>query len=237
MNEIEMLYKQACDIYGENRIVFASCIEGTDLIPSIPFVYILPLEPELYLSGTILYRHEEYIDFRTFFSNIKMFGGINNYAAIAFPQAVFNEKYKDILLNNIIYNKDKKYTFREISKMAIEETQQGEECVKKNIIKVFEQYLSLHIQFQKEPTKNQKPVKFSDTEKKVLKRSIEELHGKNQGFVSISYMTEKCRVSRPVFTSLFYKLKESNMASVTARGMKGTEIIFNNNVNINSYID
>jgi GTP-sensing pleiotropic transcriptional regulator CodY len=45
-----------------------------------------------------------------------------------------------------------------------------------------------------------------------------------EGNVSIVQMTEKTNISRPVYTSLFYKMKEDKIAYIDNRGVKGTYI-------------
>lgn len=49
-----------------------------------------------------------------------------------------------------------------------------------------------------------------------------------EGSIAISKMVEKTGISRPVFTSLLNKLKDSKLAEIESHGPKGTSIKFNN---------
>jgi hypothetical protein len=65
------------------------------------------------------------------------------------------------------------------------------------------------------------------TEYKALQLLIADFDD-NEKDVSISQLIDKTNISRPVYTALFYKLRESKIAEIDNRGVKGTHISFNN---------
>ena len=229
MNEIEELYNNACEIYGEDRIVFASIITEVNFLASTPFVFVLPTEEELYLSTITNYRQDTYLDFREFFGRVKMLGSAGNYAAIAFPQAVFNKKYKEILLKNIIYNKEKKIDSKSIASLSVADSDRENNILKKNIIDIYHLYL--------DKDKKKEEIKLTKTEKKAMKSILEEFNYQLEGDISVSQLITKYKISRPVYINLFYKLKENEYANITNKGMNGTHIIFNQDIDIEMLID
>ena len=68
--------------------------------------------------------------------------------------------------------------------------------------------------------------KITDKEKKALIDIIERIGA--EGYVSLSTLIPVTGVSRPVYNSLFMKLKENKIAEVAASGAKGTFIKFTN---------
>lgn len=229
MNEIEELYNNACEIYGEDRIVFASIITEVNFLTSTPFVFVLPTEEELYLSTITNYRQDTYLDFREFFGRVKMLGSAGNYAAITFPQAIFNKKYKEILLKNIIYNKEKKIDSKSIASLSVADSDRENNILKKNIIDIYHLYL--------DKDKKKEEIKLTKTEKKAMKSILEEFNYQLEGDISVSQLITKYKISRPVYINLFYKLKENEYANITNKGMNGTHIIFNPSIDIESLID
>ena len=65
---------------------------------------------------------------------------------------------------------------------------------------------------------------LTNTETKALRSIYREI--REEGNISLSKMVEQYSISRPVYQNLLNKLKEYNMAEVTAQGMKGTHIKF-----------
>ena len=62
------------------------------------------------------------------------------------------------------------------------------------------------------------------TEKTALKIIYKTIG--QEGYISVSQMIEQHNISRPVFTNLFYKIKESQVGQIDNRGVKGTYISF-----------
>ena len=82
---------------------------------------------------------------------------------------------------------------------------------------------------------NEKPItevcnefyeKITEKERNALKDIIKRIGP--EGYVSLSTLIPITGVSRPVYNSLFSKLKENKVAEVTASGAKGTYIKFIN---------
>ena len=67
-------------------------------------------------------------------------------------------------------------------------------------------------------------ISLTQTEKAALK-IIYEIIGQ-EGYISVSQIIERYGISRPVFTNLFYKIKESQVGQIDNRGVKGTYISF-----------
>lgn len=59
----------------------------------------------------------------------------------------------------------------------------------------------------------------------------------NEIETNISQLVEISAISRPVFNSLFYKIKQYKIAEVDNRGVKGTRIKFNNVTELKNKID
>lgn len=79
---------------------------------------------------------------------------------------------------------------------------------------------------------------LTKTEWQVLSNILHlEFNGAAAGYITVHQLTDKYKISTPVFRSLFYKLKEYNIADVMARGVKGTYIKFNNINNIITLVD
>ena len=69
---------------------------------------------------------------------------------------------------------------------------------------------------------------LTSTEKKVLNFIIQDFNGSAEGYIRVNQATEKYNISTSVFRTLFYKIKEYNIAEINSRGVKGTFIHFNN---------
>ena len=67
-------------------------------------------------------------------------------------------------------------------------------------------------------------ISLTQTEKAALK-IIYEIIGQ-EGYISVSQIIERYDISRPVFTNLFYKIKENQIGQIDNRGVKGTYISF-----------
>ena len=68
--------------------------------------------------------------------------------------------------------------------------------------------------------------KITHAEKRALSAIGEKI--KSEGYISVTIITKETSISRPVYTNLFRKLKEYNMADVSNKGVKGTYIKFIN---------
>lgn len=66
---------------------------------------------------------------------------------------------------------------------------------------------------------------LTETEKTAFKKIIEKANGK-EATVSTVKLIEETGISRPVYTNLFAKIKNSGIAEVTNMGVKGTHIEF-----------
>lgn len=80
---------------------------------------------------------------------------------------------------------------------------------------------------------------LTNTEKIALKFIMSYIDEKGEGVVSISQLTEKSKISRPVFKSVLNKLKNMEIAELSNMGVKGTQIKIIDGVflNIDKYID
>ena len=65
---------------------------------------------------------------------------------------------------------------------------------------------------------------LTKTEKNALNLILQELKNGYDGNISISNLTEKSSISRPVFKNLLQKMKDNMMAEVDNQGAKGTYI-------------
>lgn len=68
---------------------------------------------------------------------------------------------------------------------------------------------------------------LTTTEQEVLKFIIRDYNCADF-YISVNKETQKTNISTSVYRTLFYKLKEFQIASVESAGVKGTHIIFNN---------
>ena len=65
---------------------------------------------------------------------------------------------------------------------------------------------------------------LTKTEKNALNLILQELKNGYDGNISISNLTEKSSISRPVFKNLLQKMKDNMIAEVDNQGVKGTYI-------------
>lgn len=65
---------------------------------------------------------------------------------------------------------------------------------------------------------------ITNTEKEALKAIISKLNKDYEGNISIIQLINQFGISRPVFNSLFQKMKENNCAEIENQGVKGTYI-------------
>lgn len=73
------------------------------------------------------------------------------------------------------------------------------------------------------------------TEQEVLKLIIVNYNCADF-YISVNKETQKTNISTSVYRTLFYKLKEFQIASVESAGVKGTHIIFNNFENLKNLL-
>lgn len=140
----------------------------------------------------------------------------DNLDIVLSPYKIINPKYELILTGNLFLNKEI-YSNDMALYHAI-----------KNIVD-----FSFDV-----PSKEQELIKIlTKTENKVLKNILEDFNNSNEGDIKVSLATEKYNISTSVFRTLFYKLKEYNVATVDSRGVKGTHIKFNNIENLKTLID
>lgn len=128
---------------------------------------------------------------------------------------IINSKY-DIIYNNYIYkNKDIICHYNNI-KDLIEKDFNIDNIINEFILKVFQLSTSLNgIDFYNDLTK---------LEQDALKSLISELDENYTGYISISQLTQKHNISRPVYKNLFQKLENAQLAEISNKGVKGTLI-------------
>ena len=223
MNKLQQEYNELIKKYGTDRILWAAAVGATAYnldfsnTISIAACY-LPTEEELYT--TLPHFDNNIIDIRELLSLIV---NKNTIAIELFlsPYKIINNKYEEILNNEIFINKEL---------LFLSENATLIDNIKKSIKNIILQSFDLPSQegeFIKQLTK---------TEKKVLLNIINDFNN-NEGDIIVSQATEKYNVSTPVFRTLFYKLKEYQIANVDSRGVRGTHIKFNNIQTLKSLID
>ena len=211
---LQKQYENFCKQYGEDRILWVAADPGySSIIPNSLITMpatacYLPIEEELYN----IEFHQNTIDIRNLIdSALNMKSTLFN--SILSPYKIINPKYKDIIneefftyLKIIIIDNDKII----INKV-------------KNIIKDFIKN-NINIISQEQELLNI----LTKTELKVLKYIIKDFNQQAEGNIKVSQATEQYNISTSVFRTLFYKLKEYQIAEIDSRGVKGTHIVFKN---------
>lgn len=126
----------------------------------------------------------------------------------------------NILNNNFVPDKEEILNSLKEIKEKSKETPCNYEIlktVKKNIIEIIEKF---------NYEKNNQDIKLSATEQLAFDFIKQELVD-NEGYISISKIIEKSKISRPVYTSLLNKLKNCGIAQIDNKGVKGTYITLN----------
>ena len=223
-NYLQEEYKKFCNKYGEDRILWVAAApncEGISLdltINTPATACYLPTEEELY---NINIYDNKIIDIRTLIStaiNIKT----SLFNSILSPYKIINPKYKE-------YINDEFFTYLKIIILDNDELIINK---MKNIIKNIIQININNISQEQEIINI-----LTKTELKVLSLIIKDFNGLNEGDIKVSQATEQYRISTSVFRTLFYKLKEYNVAEIDSRGVKGTHIIFRNISTLKNLID
>lgn len=220
-NFLEVFYEAQQEI-EEDRILFVSGIKEGMILHT--YVYYIPQEEELY--NIIDIDKEEYIDIR-YLLNILQKEDANSQAW----QSILNpNKYI-----NPIYQEEVEELLVEIAKLQILKNDKDKiipqisHIIKQIITRAIKNNASQEQEFFNQLTK---------TEWQVLSNILHlEFKGAAAGYITVHQLTDKYKISTPVFRSLFYKLKEYNIADVMARGVKGTYIKFNNINNIITLVD
>ena len=219
LNEYNNLIKK----YGENQILFAAAVGpglfNQDSKENIQiYSCIIPTEEELYNNSPLPLTA---IDIRTlvdFINNKNTF----IYEWLLSPYKIINPKY-EYLFNQDLLNTIQ-LLFLNNNKDIINNI--------KNIIK------QIIIKYFDSPTQEQELLSIiTDTERKALKYIIEDFNNNSEGDIKVSQATLKYNISTSVFRTLFYKLKDYNVAEIDSRGVKGTHIKFNNIKNLKILID
>ena len=213
MSKIQDVYDKIYEKYGGDRIVFATRTEPI-------MIFILPSKEELYTATDNIYLEQGVIDFR----NLLNFSTIYGFNAL-FKNAIFNIKYKNLLLKDIICD--------DREEIAAAYAITNKQHLKENMINIFQFYLDIKTVVEPEALS----IKLTKTEKKALYYILQEFKDKNEGDISILQLTERSNISRPIFISLFYKLRDSRLAEIDSRGVKGTHIIFKYRDTINALVD
>lgn len=216
-------YKNFCNKYGENRILWIAAAPGyteinQDIVSNKPIsAYYLPIEDELYN----IEPHKELIDIRNLIAlaldkNSTLLNSlISSYRYInpTYKQYINDEFF--IYLKLIIFDKDE---------IIIDKV--------KNIIK------NLILYNMKEVSQEQQLLNIlTKTELKVLQYIIKDFNNQSEGDIKVSQATEQYKISTSVFRTLFYKLKEYGVAAIDSRGVKGTHIVFKNISTLKNLID
>lgn len=216
-------YKNFCNKYGEDRILWIAAAPGyteinQDILSNKPIsAYYLPIEDELYN----IEPHKELIDIRNLIAlaldkNSTLLNSlISSYRYInpTYKQYINDEFF--IYLKLIIFDKDE---------IIIDKV--------KNIIK------NLILYNMKEVSQEQQLLNIlTKTELKVLQYIIRDFNNQSEGDIKVSQATEQYKISTSVFRTLFYKLKEYGVAAIDSRGVKGTHIVFKNISTLKNLID
>ncbi len=226
MKILQNNYNNFIDIYGEDQIFFVSGLrfsipqqelENNSIYPSICYI---PTKDDIYfLKQNFLPKYS--VDLRMLYNLLE---NINDNLS-----ELFSSRYKII---NPKYEKE----FQELSEImnsyfilsnndkTIEQLKTFIKNFIDNIINNDNNNLDIFI---KELTK---------TEIKALSLILS-LTKNNEIETNISQLVEISAISRPVFNSLFYKIKQHRIAEVDNRGVKGTRIKFNNITELKNKID
>ena len=223
MNIIQEQYEQLARKYGEDRILWVAATPGyegidQDFIPGNPIsAYYLPIEDELYNIES----HAGLIDIRNVLS-LALNQDLIFINSIVSPYKYINPKYKQYI-NDEFFTYLKLITFDK-DEIIINKV--------KNIIK------NLILFNMKKISQEQELLNIlTKTELKVLEYIIKDFNNKNEGDIKVSQATERYNISTSVFRTLFYKLKEYEVATIDSRGVKGTHIAFYNISNLKQILN
>lgn len=223
-NFLQEQYDKYCNKYGEDRILWVAAAPGysnfylDDLITEPATACYLPIEEELY---NINKYEDNILDIRTLIS-FAIDKKSQLFNSILSPYKIINPKYKD-------YINDEFFTYLKIIILDNDEIIINK---MKNIIKNIIQISINNI------SKEQELLNIlTKTEIKVLSYIIRDFNGLNEGDIKVSQATEQYNISTSVFRTLFYKIKEYNVAEIDSRGVKGTHIVFKNISTLKNLLD
>ena len=218
-NDFLNFYLDAAKELGEDRVLFVSGVVKDYILTT--YVYYIPTEDELY--NIYQPSKEGYIDIRYLIAKL-----INEDTSSDIWQSILNAK-KYI---NPLYQEEVDKLLVEIVQMQLLAND------KENIINKITNRIKKIIQSTLDNTQSQEQEFFkqlTQTEIRVLSNIIHlEFMDAASGYVIVNQLTDNYKISTPVFRSLFYKIKQYNIATVTSRGVKGTYIDF---YNVNKLID
>ena len=211
---LQKQYKNFCNQYGEDRILWVAVAPGyEDIIPdsliTIPATACyLPIEEELYN----IKFHKNIIDIRNLVdSALNIKSALFN--SILSPYKIINPKYKNII-------NDEFFTYLKI--IIID----NDEIIVNKVKNIIKDFIINNIN---QKSKEQEILKIlTKTELKVLKYIIKDFNQQSEGDIKVNQATEQYNISTSVFRTLFYKLKEYQIAEIDSRGVKGTHITFKN---------
>ena len=168
----------------------------------------LPIEEELYN----IKFHKNIIDIRNLVdSALNIKSALFN--SILSPYKIINPKYKNII-------NDEFFTYLKI--IIID----NDEIIVNKVKNIIKDFIINNIN---QKSKEQEILKIlTKTELKVLKYIIKDFNQQSEGDIKVNQATEQYNISTSVFRTLFYKLKEYQIAEIDSRGVKGTHITFKN---------
>ena len=211
---LQKQYDNFCNQYGEDRILWVaadpdySSVIPDSLITMPATACYLPTEEELYNISF----YQNTIDIRNLIdSALNMKSALFN--SILSPYKIINPKYQDII-------NDEFFTYLKIIILDNDDIIINKV---KNIIKNL-----IENSINKVSKEQEILTILTKTELKVLKYIIKDFNQQSEGDIKVSQATEQYNISTSVFRTLFYKLKEYQIAEIDSRGVKGTHIVFKN---------
>jgi GTP-sensing pleiotropic transcriptional regulator CodY len=208
MNNLEEIYNLVIKHFNENNIFGIFAMNKQTYIMYIPTISQLLSNTKINFSKT-----KDYIlfDIRDIKNNIENI--------IAFNYIVFiNPKYEKL--------------WGEICMKAITILQKGQFLTYNDLEPIFVEVIKTSLKEEEPQEQEEEKVNINDfieeltnTEKKAFNFIKQELVN-GEGIISISKITDKTNISRPVYKNLFSKLEKAKIAEITNMGVKGTKIKF-----------
>lgn len=222
--ELEKEYEILINKYGENRILLIAAIG--EIMYNISNKYdilciYIPTEDELY-NISYINKDNNIIDIR------ELCHLINNkddrlIKLTLTKYKIINNKYENYINNNF---------FSYLQILLLENNND----ILNNFKLLIKEIIKINIECNNSKEEELYNI-LTKTEKKVLEIIIKLFNNTNEGDIRVNQLTLEYNISTSVFRTLFYKIKEYNIASIDSRGVKGTHIIFNNINVLKSIID
>lgn len=220
--ELERLYT----IYNENNIlgIFVynnSNIYSIEQIKTV--VYYLPTFEELIINNNIndnIYSTQiTIVDIRKLYEHL-----LNNSNIIInslfSPYYILNKKYENLFKEYFLNHKNYMFVYN-YNDNSFQFNENYLQKLKDGLVKL------QNLSFLDNNKMNELFINnLTKTEMKVLKYLFEELNN-DETYISISKATKEISISRPIFNSLFNKIKDYNIGTIENKGVKGIYIKLN----------